>query len=112
MIFGGKFLVGLGIAGLAVGGAAGLPGLMLAAAISAIGGPMGDIPLAVLRQTELPQGEIAAATRAFMTMSYLGTLTAMLIAPGVAAAVGPVWLIIGCGGAMMSLAVLALTRFT
>jgi MFS family permease len=111
MIFGGKFLVGLGIAGLAVGSAAGLPGLMLAAAISAIGGPMGDIPIAVLRQTELPQGEISAATRAFMTMSYLGILTAMLAAPSIASWVGPVRLIAGCGIGMMSLAAVALTRF-
>ena len=44
MIFAGKMVVGAGVAGLAWGAAAGLPGLMLAAALSAIGGPMGDIP--------------------------------------------------------------------
>jgi DHA3 family macrolide efflux protein-like MFS transporter len=110
MIFSGKVLVGLGITGLALGSAAGLPGLMLAAAVAAIGGPLGDIPLAVLRQTELPQGEIAAATRTFMTMSYLGTLTAMLLAPSIASWIGPVWLLAGCGAGMMSLAALAFTH--
>ncbi len=111
MIFGGRFLVGLGVAGLAVGSAAGLPGLMLTAALAAIGGPLGDIPIAVLRQTELPPGEIAAASRAFMTLSYLGILAAMLAAPSAASWVGPVWLLAGCGIAMMALAALAMTQF-
>ena len=73
---------------------------------------MGDIPLAVLRQTELPPGEIAASTRAFMTVNYAGALVAMLLAPSIAAAVGPAWLVAGCGLGMMLLAAGAWLRFT
>ena len=110
MIFGSKALTGLGIALLSVGPALGLPGLMLAAALAALGGPMGDIPLAVLRQTELPPAEIAASTRAFMTVNYAGALVAMLLAPSIAAAVGPAWLVAGCGAGMMLLSASALLR--
>ena len=110
MMFTGTMIVGAGIAGLAACAAGGVSGLMAAAAFGAVGGPMKDIPTAVLRQTELPPGEVAAATRAFMVASYGGALTAMLLAPAVAHRLGATALILCCGGAMSALAAAALAR--
>jgi hypothetical protein len=58
-----------------------LPGLMISAAFSAIGGPMKDIEVAVLSQTRLQAADIAPAMRAYMATNTLGLLAAMLVAP-------------------------------
>jgi MFS family permease len=110
MMFAGSMIVGLGTAGLVSGLAGGLPALMAAAAFAAIGGPMSDIPVAVLRQTALPAGEVAAAMRAFMVVNYAGALTAMLLAPSLASALGASRLVMCCGAAMFALASGAMTR--
>ena len=65
-----------------------LAGLAAAAAIEAVGGPMQDIAVAVLRQTELPQHEIPAAMRAFLVAGNAGMLLAMLAAPALFALIG------------------------
>ena len=51
------------------------------AALAAIGGPLQDIPVAVLRQTALPRAEVPATMRAFMAMAQGGILFALGIAP-------------------------------
>ena len=110
MMFTGSLIVGLGTAGLALGGIGGLGALMAAAAFGAVGGPMKDVPLAVLRQTELPAGEVAAAMRSFMVVNYGGALLAMLFAPSAARLLGPSAMVLCCGGALAGLATLALSR--
>ncbi len=74
-----------------------LAGFAAAAAFGAVGGPMMDIPVAVLRQTELPAAEVPAAMRAFMVASNTGTLAAMLIAPAAFARFGLAPVIAMCG---------------
>ena len=88
----------------------GLPGMMAASAFAAIGGPMKDIPVAVLRQTELPAGTVASAMRAFMVASYAGVLTAMTVAPVVGRSIGPGWLLAICGGGLLAFAGWGLRR--
>ncbi len=88
-----------------------LPGLMGAAAISAIGGPMKDIPMAVLRQTRLRPGDLAAAMRAYMAATSSGTLIALLVVPSLIGAAGIVPVIIGCGAAVIAVGITALVLF-
>jgi DHA3 family macrolide efflux protein-like MFS transporter len=103
LMFGGNLLQG---SGLALLGLAGLlpqgwivPGLAAAAAFGAVGGPMKDIPLAVLRQTRLPAADMAAGMRAYMATSSAGMLLAMLLAPSAIGVAGAVPVIVGCGAA-------------
>ncbi len=111
-VFGGMALVGAGLAllglapalaaALGLGHAALLPLMCAAAAIAAPGGPMQDVPVAVLRQTELPRPEIPAAMRAFLVANTGGTLVAMALAPALFSLL-PVTLGVGlCGAAMMA----------
>ncbi len=110
MMFAGSMIVGAGTMALVLGSVAGLPALMAAAAFGAVGGPMKDIPTAVLRQTELPPDDVAAAMRAFMVMSCGGSMVAMLAAPSVAHALGPAWLALLCGAGLLCLAGCGLAR--
>ncbi len=65
-----------------------LAGMCAGAAIGAVGGPMSDIPVAVLRQTRLDGADQAAAMRATLVMWNLGTLVALAGSPALFAAVG------------------------
>jgi hypothetical protein len=100
-MFGGNLVVGVGLAllGLAslLPSAWLLPGLVMAAAVGAVGGPMKDIPLAVLRQTRLRPADMAAGMRAYMAASSAGTLLAMLLTPSAIALAGVVPVIVACG---------------
>lgn len=95
---GGTGVVLLGAAGLVLPTAWHLPAFCAAAALGALGGPMQDIPVAVLRQTELPPARIAAAVRLFMLASSLGLLVTLALAPTVFAALGVAPAMVLCGG--------------
>ena len=113
-MFGGSMLVGLGTALL--GMAALLPpewrlsGFAAAAGLGAIGGPMKDIPVAVLRQTRLARGDLAAAMRAYMAANSAGSLAAMLVAPSLVRATGPAATIVLCGSILVLTGGVALVR--
>jgi hypothetical protein len=64
--------------------------LAMASFVSGFGGPLQDITLATLRQTLIPANEIAAATRVMLFATSAGTLAAMLVAPLLVYALGPV----------------------
>lgn len=110
-IFLGNLCLGLGIVGVGIAAAAPvgwlLPVAMAASGLAAVGGPMQDIPVAVLRQTALPRGDVPAATRAMMASSQAGVLAALVLAPvlvgvlplaGVIGLCGAVILVIGAEG--------------
>jgi hypothetical protein len=103
MMCSGNMTVGLGILLLGVVIAsplpsiALLPGLMAAAALAAIGGPMSDITIATLRQTLLPVNDIAAAMRAYMIVANVGLLAAMLAAPPLLNRCGTAPVVVACG---------------
>ncbi len=86
-IFIGNLIMGAGICGLAIIEAVGLaqtallPAYAAIAAFCAVGGPMQDIPVTVLMQTELPRPDIQAATRAFIAVNQGGLLFGLVIAP-------------------------------
>ena len=88
-----------------------LAGFALAAAFGAMGGPMQDIPTAVLRQTRLAPLDRAAAMRAYMAMVSLGILVAMLLTPAAVTLIGVTRLTIACGGVYLGVALLGLIRF-
>ncbi len=88
-----------------------LPGLMTAAAISAFGGPMKDIPMAVLRQTRVRPADLAAAMRAYMAATSSGTLIALLLVPSLIAVIGLLPVILGCGAIVIAVGVTALILF-
>jgi MFS transporter, DHA3 family, macrolide efflux protein len=116
LIFGGNLFVGAGVIGI---GAAPLlfppwfllPAFGLFAAFSAIGGPMQDITTATLRQTVLPQPELAAAVRAFMVMNNFGLLLALLVAPTLFDTIGVPAAVMTCGTAMLLVAAAGFARF-
>ncbi len=110
-IFLGNLCLGLGILGVGVAAAlpAGwlLPVAMAASGLAAVGGPMQDIPIAVLRQTAVPRGDVPATMRAMMASSQSGVLAALVLAPllvavlplaGVIGLCGLVILVIGAEG--------------
>jgi hypothetical protein len=111
-MFGGNVLQGFGLAllGLASLLPTGwmLAGLAAAAALGAAGGPMKDIPLAVLRQTRLRPADRACGMRAYMAMSSFGMLMAMLLAPGAIALAGAFPVIVACGVAYIGAGVVGL----
>jgi MFS family permease len=111
-MFGGNILQGTGLALLGVASllppAWMLPGLAAAAAFGSVGGPMKDIPLAVLRQTRLRPADMAAGMRAYMAASSAGTLLAMLLAPTAIALAGPVPVVVACGATYIGVGVVGL----
>lgn len=88
-----------------------LTGFAAAAALSAIGGPMQDIPTAVLRQTRLSPHDRPATMRASMTVAGLGVLAAMLLTPMAITRFGIAPIIVGCGVLYLVIAAVGLARF-
>ncbi len=105
-----------GAATIAMAGAMLLPagwqvaGIALAAAVAAIGGPMQDIVVATLRQTDLAREDVAAAVRAHMVSVQMGTVVAMLAAPALVAALGPAAIALGGGVIYVAIALAGFMR--
>jgi DHA3 family macrolide efflux protein-like MFS transporter len=113
-VFAGILL--FGAATIAMAFAMGLPpgwqvaGIAACAAVAAVGGPMQDIVVATLRQTDLAQGDIAAAVRAHMVSVQAGTVVAMLAAPALVAAFGPEAVVLGGGAIYVVLGAVGMAR--
>lgn len=72
---------------------------------------MHDIPVAVLRQTELARGDIPAAIRASLVVNNVGMLVAMALAP-VGYAMLPVSGVLGaCALLIMAIGAVGVGRF-
>jgi MFS family permease len=115
LIFGGNLFVGcgilvLGLSGLLLPPAWLVAGCVAAALISAIGGPMQDITVATLRQTELPAADIPAAVRAFVVVSQLGSLAGLAASPLLFVAAGVPGTVLLCAAAMIATGVVGLMR--
>jgi MFS transporter, DHA3 family, macrolide efflux protein len=87
-----------------------LAGFAAASTLTAMGGPMQDIPTAVLRQTRIAPADRAAAMRAYMAMVGLGILIAMLLIPAAITLFGIPPVIIACGAVYLGIAALGLAR--
>ena len=114
LISGGNIQTGCGILLLAVAnflpGEWRLAGFALAAAVGAMGGPMQDIPTAVLRQTRIAAADRAAAMRATMAVVCMGVLIAMMLTPSLVALIGVTRTIVACGAVYLCVAALGLVR--
>lgn len=111
----GNLIVGVGI--LLIGLSSLLPphwqlaGYCLSASIGAIGGPMKDLPMAVLRQTRLRAADMPSAMRAYLAASNAGTLLALAITPTLLIWLGNRPVVLLCAGVYFVVAGLGLVRF-
>jgi len=114
MILAGNAVVGIGLMllGVAVNAPAGaaLPALALASAFTALGGPMTDIPMALLRQTMFPFAEIPAVYRLTIVFEWGGMLLANLCAPLLLGHASPSTLMIVCGAGIIAVAAIGVLR--
>lgn len=116
-IFIGNLIMGVGIGGLAVIEAVGLPQTALLpayaaiAAFCAVGGPMQDIPVTVLMQTALPRPDIQAATRAFIAANQGGLLFGLVIAPALLGLLPLSAVVTLCGAPIIIFGVVGLCRY-
>jgi MFS transporter, DHA3 family, macrolide efflux protein len=86
-------------------------GLAIGAAVGGIGGPLYDIPVAVLRQTKLPRVDIPAAMRAKLVATYGGLFVTMLFAPLLYTALPVACVMGGCAGVALAIGVVGIIRF-
>jgi MFS transporter, DHA3 family, macrolide efflux protein len=108
--FSGKILLGLGF--FVVAAAPNLWVAMLGAAIAAVGGPMGDIPLAVLLQTNLPNEQRGKVFSMNTTLSSAGVFLGTLITVPLFAHADVRLGIALAAVAMLAVGVIGLIRFT
>jgi MFS family permease len=87
-----------------------LAAIAATAAVAGIGGPMQDIVMATLRQTEVAPADVAATTRAYMISVQAGTVLAMLAAPSLVAAIGPAGCVLGSGLVYLVIGAVGLAR--
>lgn len=109
LVLGGG-LAAIGAAYLLLPGPWVLPGFCVAAAFSSVGGPMSDIPVAVLRQTRLRPEDQAAAMRATLVSWNVGILIALAGAPLLFGAVGVAPAVLGGGLVIVACGVAGLLR--
>jgi MFS family permease len=76
----GRLILGIGFTAMAF--ASSPLWLMAAAALAAVGGPMGELPMLVRIQTDIPASLVASVYRLRMIMDHAGILFGLLIAPG------------------------------
>jgi hypothetical protein len=88
-----------------------LPIYCAAAAISAIGGPMKDVPLSTLRQLLIPSRDLGASMRATFASSCAGLLASLLIMPSLCKLMGADFVMLVCGLAFVGMGVVGLLRF-
>jgi hypothetical protein len=113
-MFSGTMLVGagtalMGVAALLPPGWA-LPAVAASAALGAAGGPMKDIPIAVLRQTRVAPADLGAGMRAYIAATNAGALVALLLAPFLLLRIGTVPVIMLCGVVMTATAAVGMAR--
>ena len=111
LVFGADIILGCGI--IVIGASAlllppdrALIGYCAGAALGAVGGPLSDVTVAVLRQTRLARGDQAAAMRAVLVAWNTGTLAGMAVAPTLFSTLGVAATVLG-GGVVMTSAGLA-----
>ena len=116
-IFIGTLCMGVGFLALALieafrlPPAALLPAYAAIAAFCAVGGPMQDIPVAVLTQTELPRPDIQAAARAYIAANQVGFLFGLVIAPALLGAL-PISVVVAlCAVPYILFAAIGLRRY-
>lgn len=108
-IFVGKIIVGLGF--LMLAWANSLPLAILASAIAAIGGPMGDITMLTIMQTELPVAQLGKVYSLRMVLANVGASLGLLGAVPMFAHISVMAGISACAVIMIILGMAGLLRF-
>jgi hypothetical protein len=78
-----------------------VPLLTVTAALTALGGPMADIPMATLRQTEFAPDEVAPVYRIAMACDWAGVLLATAAGPLLLAHAAPGVVMTACGSTIV-----------
>jgi MFS transporter, DHA3 family, macrolide efflux protein len=110
LVIWGLVVVGAGLALMGVAATVAPPHLvvplmMAASAAAAVGGPMSDVPLATLRQTQFPLSEVAAVYRLWIVADWGGMTLATALAPAVLVFASPAVVMLGCGLAIVIVSV-------
>jgi DHA3 family macrolide efflux protein-like MFS transporter len=103
-------LAWLGVCFLGVGIAQSFPLLMLATALTAIGGPLNDIPFVDLVQAQFPLRDLPKIFRLRMTMENLSTFVFMFLSPLLFRAFPIRSVIVGCGFFILFFGIAGLIR--
>jgi len=116
MILAGNAIVGVGLVFLGVAVIAAPSGMTLlalaaAAAFTALGGPLTDIPMALLRQTMFPVAEIPAVYRLTIVFEWGGMLLANLCAPMLLRHAEPSALMVATGASIVAVALFGALRY-
>jgi MFS transporter, DHA3 family, macrolide efflux protein len=105
----GRLILGIGFTAMAF--ASSPLWLMAAAAVAAVGGPMGELPMLVRIQTDIPASSVASVYRLRMIMDHAGILFGLLIAPSLLDLFGTTPVVALAGGVSMIAAITGLWRF-
>jgi DHA3 family macrolide efflux protein-like MFS transporter len=110
MVIWGLVVVGAGLALMGVAATVApahlvVPLMMAASAAAAVGGPMSDVPLASLRQTQFPLSEVAAVYRLWIVGDWGGMALATALAPAVLVFASPAVVMLACGVAIVVVSV-------
>jgi DHA3 family macrolide efflux protein-like MFS transporter len=105
----GRLILGIGFTAMAF--ASSPLWLMAAAAVAAAGGPMGELPMLVRIQMDIPASLVAAVYRLRMIMDHAGILFGLLIAPSLLDLLGTAPVVAMAGGVSVVTALVGLWLF-
>lgn len=108
-IFGGKLVLGAGFVLLAL--APSLPVAMAGAAIAAIGGPLGELPMVSMLQTDFPGGQRGRVFGLYVMTQHAGVAAGLALAAPFFAIVPVRAGIVACAAALAASGLAGLGRF-
>ncbi|HTK11156.1 MAG TPA: MFS transporter [Ktedonobacteraceae bacterium] len=109
MVFSGLIVLGAGFLLLAL--ATTLPMALLGAAFAAIGGPMGDIIIATMIQTEFPANQIGKIYSLRMVTASVGGSLGLVLAVPLFAHFSVMYTIGACACAMIAMGIIGVMRY-
>jgi MFS family permease len=109
MIFCGNMMLGLGF--LVMVAARSLPLAMLGSALAAIGGPMEDIPISTMMQTNLPANQLGKVFSLRMILGSVGASVGYLIAIPLFDSLGVITTIVVSAGVLILVGIAGIVCF-
>jgi DHA3 family macrolide efflux protein-like MFS transporter len=109
IMYTGRLILGIGFTAMAF--ASSPLWLMAAAALAAVGGPLGELPMIVRIQADIPGPLVAAVYRLRMIMDHAGILFGLLIAPSLLEVLGTEPVVALAGAASIAVALVGLRLF-
>lgn len=109
MVFSGLLVLGAGFLLLAL--ARTLPMALLGSALAAVGGPMGDLIIAIIIQTEFPSDQIGKIYSLRMVTANVGGSLGLVLAVPLFAHFSVMYTIGACACAMIALGICGIIRF-